>query len=52
MSRQVAVAIGEKPYDMLRGGEDLELCRKVVAGGFELWIDWDVECGHAGVNVY
>lgn len=51
MHRDVAVAIGEKPYDMLKGGEDLELCRKVHAAGFETWIDWSVACAHAGVAV-
>jgi len=50
MSREVAVAIGEQPYDMLKGGEDLALCEKVRAAGFDIYIDWDVACAHAGVS--
>jgi len=49
MHRSVAEAIGEKPYDMEHGGEDLALCRKVHAAGFKTWIDWSVACNHAGV---
>lgn len=49
MSKEVARAIGEKPYNMLRGGEDLDLCLKVHEAGFETWIDWNIECAHAGV---
>jgi len=51
MHRDVAEAIGPKPYDMIRGGEDLELCRKVVLAGFELFIDWDIACAHCGVAI-
>lgn len=52
MHRSVALAIGESPYNMERGGEDLELCRKVYAAGFEIWIDWEIDCGHTGVGIY
>ncbi len=51
MHRDVAVAIGEGPYDMLHGGEDLALCRRVHEAGFETWIDWSVACAHAGVAI-
>lgn len=49
MHRDVAQAIGHSPYDMETGGEDLSLCLKVHAAGFDTWIDWDVACAHAGV---
>jgi hypothetical protein len=51
MHRKVAEAIGKKPYHMNEGGEDLLLCRKVREAGFSLWIDWRIECAHAGVAV-
>ena len=51
MHRQVAEALGQKPYDMEHGGEDLKLCRKIRELGFELWIDWDVACAHVGVGL-
>jgi hypothetical protein len=49
MRRDVAVAIGKSPYDMNRSGEDMTLCRKVTAAGFEMFVDWDAACAHAGV---
>ena len=52
MHRDVALAIGERPYNMEHGGEDLELCRKVQAAGFDIYIDWDVACAHAGTGIY
>ncbi len=48
--RSVAEAIGERPYDMEHGGEDLKLCRKVTDAGFKIWIDWDLACAHIGVG--
>jgi hypothetical protein len=45
----VAKALGPKPFNMEHGGEDLEFCWKVKEAGFDLWIDWDVKCDHAGV---
>ncbi len=50
--RDVAKAIGEHPYNMEHGGEDMELCVKVRNAGFDLWIDWDVACSHIGTAVY
>lgn len=52
MSRKVAEAIGESPYDMERGGEDMVLCKKVSDAGFEMFIDWDINCAHLGVAAY
>jgi hypothetical protein len=49
MSRKVAEALGQSPYSMEKGGEDLVLCKKVKDLGFELWIDWDIACAHCGV---
>ncbi len=51
MSKEVAQAIGEKPYDMLHGGEDLALCRRVREAGYKLHIDWTVACAHTGVAI-
>jgi hypothetical protein len=50
MHRSVAEAIGRRPYDMNDGGEDLKLCQKVREAGFDLHIDWSVECLHVGVG--
>lgn len=49
MSRRVAEALGESPYDMNRGGEDLVLCKKITDLGFDLWIDWDSPSAHCGI---
>lgn len=50
LKREVAEALGEKPYDMEHGGEDLDFCVKVKEAGFDIYIDWDVACAHAGVK--
>lgn len=50
MSRDLATALGSKPYDMAIGGEDLVLCRKVSALGYKMFIDWDLACAHTGVG--
>jgi GT2 family glycosyltransferase len=52
MHRSVAEAVGPKPYNMNEGGEDLLLCTKVRAAGFQPYIDWDVTCAHVGMGVY
>ncbi len=49
MRRDVAVALGPKPYDMNQGGEDLTLCKRITDLGFPIFIDWSVACAHAGV---
>lgn len=52
MSRKLAEALGESPYDMERGGEDLVLCKKVTDAGFNMFIDWNINCAHLGVMRY
>jgi hypothetical protein len=49
MHKEVARALGPKPYDMNQGGEDLTLCKRVTDLGFPIFIDWTIACGHAGV---
>jgi len=49
MRRDVAEAIGKRPYDFLKAGEDLEMCRKVKEAGFKIYIDWDLKAEHRGV---
>lgn len=49
MHREVAEAIGRKPYDMSMGGEDLVLCRKITEAGYDIWVDWSMACAHVGV---
>lgn len=49
MRRDVAEAIGPRPYDFLRCGEDLEMCLKVREAGFDIYIDWDLKAEHRGV---
>jgi len=51
MHRDVAKAIGTKPYNEEHGGEDLDLCVKVNKAGFNIYIDWEIACAHAGVGV-
>lgn len=51
MHREIAEALGEEPYDMSEGGEDLTLCRKVRELGYKIYIDWDVACAHCGVSM-
>lgn len=49
MSREVAEAIGPRPYDYLRCGEDLEMCLKVTEAGYKMYIDWNLRAEHRGV---
>lgn len=49
MSRKVAESLGKSPYSMAAGGEDLDICKKIKALGFDLWIDWNLRAAHAGV---
>ena len=51
MKREVAEALGPKPYEMEHGGEDLDLCFKTTKAGFPIFIDWSIACAHAGVAV-
>lgn len=50
MSRELAEALGENPYSMERGTEDLVLCKKIMDLGYEMWVDWDMSCAHMGVS--
>lgn len=49
MTRETAKALGPKPYSLVRGGEDLELCLKLKELGIPVHIDWSIACAHAGV---
>ena len=49
--RSVVEALGESPFHMAEGGEDLVFCRKVQKAGFDLFIDWDLAAAHCGVAV-
>ena len=50
MRRDLAEALGERPYDMNSGGEDLVLCKKVYDLGFDIHVDWELACAHVGVS--
>lgn len=50
MSRKVALELGESPYDLLTGGEDLVLCQKVQKLGYDVMVDWDCRVAHCGVG--
>jgi hypothetical protein len=48
MSRKLCEALGESPYSMDQGGEDMVICRKITAAGFKMYIDWSLACAHIG----
>ena len=50
MSRELAEALGENPYSLEKGTEDLILCKKIMDLGYEMWVDWDIACAHMGVS--
>ena len=50
MSKELAKALGESPYDMYKGGEDLVLSKKVMDLGYDMYVDWDLACAHCGVS--
>jgi hypothetical protein len=50
MSKELAEALGENPYDLQKGGEDLRLSKKVMDLGYDMWVDWDLACAHCGVS--
>lgn len=50
MTREVAEALGPRPYDMNHAGEDLGLCKRLMDLGIDLYVDWNVNCAHLGVN--
>jgi len=49
MTRETAIKVGERPYDMNVGGEDLFFCKKLMDAGIPLHVDWDLPMAHAGV---
>src|SRR3990167_7479359 len=50
MRRDVAVKLGERPYNMQSGGEDLVLCKKLMDLDIPLYVDWSLACAHVGVH--
>jgi len=50
MSRKLAEDLGENPYSMERGGEDLWISKKIMDLGYDMWCDWDMACAHLGVS--
>ena len=50
MRKDVAVALGPRPFDMNAGGEDLVLCKKMMDLGIDLYVDWSLKCAHLGVS--
>ena len=49
MTRETAIALGERPYSMNGGGEDLVLCKKLMDLNIPLHVDWDLALAHVGV---
>lgn len=49
MTREVAEALGPRPYEEFGGGEDMKLCRKLMKLGIPLHVDWDLPLAHVGV---
>jgi hypothetical protein len=50
LRRDLALKLGESPYSMENGGEDLAFCRKVTELGYPITVDWNVSCGHVGAK--
>ncbi len=50
MTREVAETLGRDPYDLITGGEDLVLSRKLMRLGIPLFVDWSLNCAHCGVG--
>jgi hypothetical protein len=51
MKREVAEALGRSPYDLNSGGEDMKISRKLMNLGIPLYVDWTLNCAHAGVGI-
>jgi len=49
MRREVAEALGERPYNPHVLSEDFLLCRKLADLKIDVYIDWSIACAHAGV---
>ena len=52
MSRELAQALGTKPYSMDGGTEDIVISKKIMELGYAMWVDWDLHCGHLGVAAW
>jgi hypothetical protein len=50
MSRELAEALGEDPYSLEKATEDFVLCKKIADLGYEIFVDWDLDCAHVGVG--
>jgi len=50
ISRETAEAIGDSPYDMEKGGEDLRFSKKLMDLDIPMHVDWDIACAHIGVS--
>ena len=50
MRKDVAVALGERPYSMAHAGEDLGLCKALMDLGIDVYVDWSLKCAHLGVS--
>ena len=49
MSRDLAEDLGESPYSMEGGTEDIVISKKIMDLGYSMWVDWDLHCNHLGV---
>lgn len=49
MTREVAEALGEEPYETFGGGEDMKLCKRLMELGIPLHVDWSVNLAHIGI---
>jgi hypothetical protein len=54
MTREVAEALGERPYskNVGGGGEDFKLCRRLIELGIPLHVDWSINLAHLGVGFW
>lgn len=52
MRRDVAEALGESPYNLNGGGEDMKISRDLMKLGIPLTVDWDMPLAHVGVGFY
>lgn len=50
MKYETAAQLGESPYDMAGGTEDLKLSKKLMDLGIPLYVDWNIPCAHLGVS--
>jgi hypothetical protein len=50
MSRHAAETLGPSPYSMHKATEDLNLSKRIMDSGLEMWVDWEMACAHMGVS--